>query len=521
MPDEENSVVARIDDIRKNSNRKSFEKWREIGEMVCQDMRQQGSFFNTPQGFFLFDSEHRRTVPLQRGDIGLESLMVERYGINAAEREFAQVLVRLRSEAYLRGKKVTVHRLAHYCQDSKRLYVSRFDGQMYRLDGKSVEQLPNGSDGVFFFDNDSWEPYEYVQGSSQGQLDRILFDPISFSEDFNLSAPEQRRLMKLWCLASFFTTLHPTKPLLLLVGEKGGGKSLGLRKFLWMLFGERANVHALERSKPDGFVAAVTSEPIVVFDNVDERVSWLPDSLARLATGADFSRRQLYTTNEIATFKGISWVALSALTGRFLESRDDVADRTLVLRTRRLEGFIRESKLLAEVLQCRNQLMSELLEELQAIVGHLASAAEIPSVSIRMADFASFALQVGALWGCREEIEETFQKLEQAQIELVTEEEPIVQMLEYWLEDKLNHGRVVDCKTLYRELSVLARERRLKWPYQSSRSLAQRLHHLRDNLKLAFDVIIDTNPSSNTHTYSFRPYEQEENVGLSYQDIKL
>lgn len=78
MPDEENSVVARIDAIRKNGNLKSFEKWREIGEMVCQDMRQQGSFFNTPQGFFLFDSEYRRTVPLQRGDIGLESLMVER-----------------------------------------------------------------------------------------------------------------------------------------------------------------------------------------------------------------------------------------------------------------------------------------------------------------------------------------------------------------------------------------------------------------------------------------------------------
>ena len=85
---------------------------------------------------------------------------------------------------------------------------------------------------------------------------------------------------------------------MLICGEKGSGKTSALRKWLKLLFGPAGEVSSLEREKPDGFIAAVTSQPVAVFDNVDEKIAWLADYLAQLATGISITRRRLYTTNE-------------------------------------------------------------------------------------------------------------------------------------------------------------------------------------------------------------------------------
>lgn len=472
-----------------------------------KDMNGRGVFFNTPQGYFLFDDDLRRAFPLVKGSIGLAALMEERHGINASEKGFQSVLSTLQSEAYLRGDKGELHRLAYYCRATQRLFVSRFDGSLYRLDGTSIKCLPNGTDGVFFFDNPNWEPYNYRPKVPRGQLDRRLIEPINFADDCGLSVVDQRVLLKLWLLAVFFPSLHPTKILLMLLGERGGGKSLALRRIVRLIFGPKAELYSLERHKPDGFVAAVTSEPLVMFDNVDERISWLPDALARLATGTEFPRRQLYTTNEMVSFKGDCWLGLNARTTKFMENRDDLPDRTLVLRTKRIENFVGESQLLAEVAQHRDELWSELLDELQAIVRHLKQARELVPVRFRMADFASFALQVGALWGCSQEVEVIFAKLEREQSELVFEEEPILQVLELWLEKPENRGREVDSTTLQKEFSSLAWQNCIAWPYVSGRSLAQRLSHLLPNLRQRFEVEVREDASAHRNHYSFCPID--------------
>lgn len=496
--------IRTIDAIRKSYKLKHFQKWRQIAVVVRQDIWSYGYFFNTPQGYFIFDSEYRRAFPLQKGNVALAALVEKRYGINATEREFKELLASLQSEAHLRGKQVEIRRLAHYDRVSYRLYVSRFDGNMYRLDGNLVELIPNGSDGVFFFDNPAWHPYEYLNEPPEGQLDKMLIESANFADDGALSVTEQRLLLKLWLLAVFFSSLHPTKILLLLLGEKGGGKSTSLRRIVILIFGPKAQLYSLEGSKADGFVAAVTSEPLVMFDNVDERISWLPDALARLATGTEFPRRQLYTTNEMVSFKGDCWLGLNARTAKFMESRDDLPDRTLVLRTKRIESFVGESELLADVAQHRDELWSELMDELQAIVRHLRESRDQSTVRFRMADFASFALQVGTLWGCRDVVNSIFAKLEEEQSELIFEDDPICQALELWLANKENCGRLVDSATLQRELSFLAEENRIRWPYKNGRSLGQRLSHVLPNLRQKFEVNVETD-SARQHLYRFCP----------------
>ena len=325
------------------------------------------------QGCSHFDKCQTELLPIEAGSIALASLIQESYGVNRAERqEYEHIISGLQTEAYLRGHAVDVHRLAHYDAETKKLYISSFNGRVCRLDGKQIEQVSNGTDDVFFWDEPRWQPYEVQHQSKLAPLlDRLIFASANFASDYGLSVSDQQWLLSVWCRSQFFCSLLPTKPLLLVCGEKGGGKTLSLRKWLKLLFGAEADVTALERNKQDGFVAAVCSAPVAVFDNVDEHISWLPDHLAQLATGVTFKRRKYYTTNEAVEFQPRCFVALTSRTPKFVEGRDDVLDRSLVLRTERRERFASEHTQLRQISENRDLLWTELLQRPKSNCGFI------------------------------------------------------------------------------------------------------------------------------------------------------
>jgi hypothetical protein len=497
-------VCPVIDNLRKDGNIMGFERWRKIGQIVIADLKQNGRFFNTTLGLFFFDNDHRRAFPLD-GNVELAALINRRYGINPKEHGFKRVLADLQSEAVLNGQKAEIRRLAHYDSQKKVLYLSRFDGYVYRLDGNSVVPVPNGTDDVFFFDHRLiWEPYSYLADAPKGELDRQLIEGINFA-GFILSVEEQRRLVKLWLLAVFFGSIQPTKIILLLLGEQGSGKTSALRRIQKCIFGARADLLSIEKDKQDGFVATVTTDPLALFDNIDERVSWLPYALSRLATGVTFSRRQLYTTNFKVEFPGVSWLGITSRTVRFMENQPDLPERTLILRLDRLRERQAEEELLTAIAEHRNEIWSELLEDLNRVVRHFRQTTEHPRVHFRMADFASFALQVAALWGCRPEVEQSLAKLEASQAEFVFEEEPIHQVLEPWLMIEANQGRNVEAGMLQQEWSRLATRNAIIWPFANGKSLGQRLVQLEDalNQKVRFEVTPD--PHTKQNRYRFWP----------------
>jgi hypothetical protein len=498
------NVFARIDAKRKDGNIRGFERWREIGEIVLEDMKRRGYFFDTQQGYFFFDTEHLRAFPLCK-DVGLAAVLQKRYRINPKEYGFERLLADLQSEAFLNGRKTEIRRLAHYDRASKRLYVSQFGGYMHRLDGDSIQSVPNGTDDVFFFDDRTlWQPYCYHAGTPAGEFDSQLIDSVNFA-DFHLSPEEQRRLLKLWVLAVFFSSIHPTKIILLLLGDYGSGKSSALRRIQKFLFGDKTDLLSIEKDKQDGFIATITADPIALFDNLDERIGWLPYALSRLATGVTFSRRQLYTTNSKIEFPGVSWLGITSRTVKFMDEQPDLPGRTLVLRLDRLDERQPEYELLNAVAEKRDALWSELLRELNAIVKHMRDSTERVKVRFRMADFAAFALQVATLWGCRPEIEGVFSKLEAAQAELVFEDEPIHQLLGHWLADASNHGRTMDAGQLQQEWSKIAIQHKIAWPFDSGKALGQSLGQLRTALKQKFDLEVARDAHTKQFGYRFWP----------------
>jgi hypothetical protein len=522
MPDKKDrEILQRIAEIRNHSTLRAYEKRADTTKEIISDLTGKGKLFNTSHGYFYFEKAPApKLYPLHSDSIELAALISERYGISRAERrEYEHVLEGLRTECYLRGESVEVHRLSHYDRESGKLYISRFNGLVCRLNGSSIREVPNGTDGVFFWDNPSWQPYEVFRGKlrrkATASLKQLIFGSTNFSADGLLSVDDQRWLFSVWLRSHFFGSLHPTKPLLLTSGEKGSGKTLGLRKWLKLLFGPAGEVTALERDKEDGFVAAVCSEPIAVFDNVDEHVGWLADHLAQVATGTVFKRRQLYTTNEQVEFKPECFVALTSRTPKFIVGRDDVLDRTLVLQAERFVDFGGEHELLEQITKHRNSLWTELLRDLNRLL-HVTpkDAFWTAGTKFRMADFAGFAMAVARAEGAENKATRILKCLEQSRSKVLLQDEPVSLCLENWLTKPGNRGREISSGELQNELSEVASTAGISWPYKSGHSLGQRLSHLKSTLSQRFRLEF-TKDSANQLRYRFWPKAESLNQAES------
>jgi hypothetical protein len=435
MPLQQTNIRSQISTLRSTPAKvmRAHERRDAVTARIITDLKQSGNFFNTPEGAFYFRRKDNPKLFSICFDLALGAMIQDRYGINPAEkREFEHIVKALEIEAELRGEKAKTRRLSHYDPKTRNLYVSRFDGKMYKLNGKGIAEIENGTDGVFFWDQLDWQPYRLLsERHIKGALDHLVIQSANFCDSDGLSRVEQQWLFRVWCLSQFFGSLHPTKPLLLISGEKGGGKTLCLRKWLKMLFGPDADVAGLETGKQDGFVAAVCSSSIAVFDNVDEHVKWLPDHLAQLATGIKFQRRKLYTTNEVVEFHPECFVALTSRTPQFIDGRDDVLDRTLVLWTDRRNKFSPESNQLQNIADNRDVLWTELLRYLNSVVAYFKTHAhQEDEISFRMADFASFALTVARMEGQEELATRIFRKMDASRADMLLASEPIAIALE-------------------------------------------------------------------------------------------
>jgi hypothetical protein len=169
----------------------------------------------------------------------------------------------------------------------------------------------------------------------------------------------------------------------------------------------------------------------------------------------------------------------------------------------------------------RNAIWSELLDGLNAIVGHLRDHPEPEPVRFRMADFASFSLKVATLWGRRQEVERALARLEGAQAELVLEAEPIHQVLELWLRDQANTGRVLDARTLHLEWSKLAAEHNIGWSFRNGKALGVALGQVRTALRESFNVLVAWDAHAKQNRYGFRPKPPEASPGIALRGDTL
>jgi len=255
----------------------------------------------------------------------------------------------------------------------------------------------------------------------------------------------------------FFESLLPTKPLCTFIGPMGSGKSTTFKTIGKTLFGSAFNVTPV--TKQDGFRAAISNNYFVAFDNVDGKIRWLNDDLAVAATGGNITLRELYTTNREITFSPRCFLCLNAREPQF--KRDDVASRLLLFRVETLDACLSEYKIYDNLFKHRNDLWSELIRDLNIIVGALAADDEPFTSKWRMADWAELGWRIAKTENAGDAFVGLLEKMKTAQAEFLLDDEAIAECLEYWIQTPTNIGREVTSGELYKEFIDVATKEKI------------------------------------------------------------
>jgi len=452
----------------------------DVTAIVLLELDGHGFFISTESGRHYFDHSTKRL--LATDSFPFEVYVNQTFGISRTSQLFKHLISEIDSEAYTWGRHADVHQLAHFQAESNTLYLNNFGGAMYRLDGDTVELLDNGTDDVLFTTEPEWTPYAYIpEYKGDDAIAKYLLEPGNFSEsETNLHPRAQRLVLLFWLYSVLFGDWCTPRPILLVTGVKGSGKTTVLRNMLRFLFGPKADVGTLERGREDAFISVITRYPLAVFDNVDGRIRWLNDRLATAATGGLISRRKLYTTNDVVNYRPNCFLALTSRSPHF--RRDDIADRLLVLHVDRITAFQREEVLRSAVDHHHDELWTELINDLNGIINHIKVHGLSTCETFRLADWASLGLTIAESQGFRDEFNGILLALSMQQSEFALEDDPLLEQLIIWLENPDNHNRIVDAATLFEELQIQASYKHTFWPYKSPKAFAKRLNNIWDNL---------------------------------------
>jgi len=379
--------VRMIDKIRCQSRsgqngKRPFIVDREVCDAVVRDLKEKGRFLQVEggQGYWFNDVE-RKVMAIDSPM--METVLDVRYGINPADRLIRNVVASLRTETLTQGEDARVYRFAHYDAKNNALYVYAGGGLVYKLNGQKIEAQNNGNDGVFFQDIEKEACWKADFNNPRDPFETLI-KGLSFAsgEGVVLAPRYQRIVLWLWLRSLFFEEIQPTKPILVLTGDQGSGKTTALRRILYLLSGPRGEVSSVKDEQ--AWTPAITSNYLVVLDNVDKKLKWLPDKLDLAATGQTISIRVLYETNREYKVTPRCFLALTTVHPPFEEST--VVDRFVLLRMKPLDRYLSEKAIKKDVLSQRNRLWAGLLNQLNSDINCLR--AKDVEVAFRMADWA-------------------------------------------------------------------------------------------------------------------------------------
>jgi hypothetical protein len=185
-------------------------------------------------------------------------------------------------------------------------------------------------------------------------------------------------------------------PVMVVGGEQGTAKSTRSALLCSVVDPRRPVLRALPRDERD-LVIAARARHVLAFDNVPGLKIWLSDALCRLASGAGFGTRQLYTDDEEIVFDGARPGILNGIED--IVDRPDLAERSTFSVCEPIADEDRRSE--EEIWRAFAAVHAPVLGALlDAVAVGLKNISGLkPPALPRMADFAKWAMACEpALW---------------------------------------------------------------------------------------------------------------------------
>lgn len=516
--DPTNGAQAYAADIREimNGPETLTEKRQRVSNYVMSKLADTGKFMQTDTGV-LYYVDTRSDIPKlyeinDRLVSDFASYINRRFGIDPGlEKHLLQsVLLRAMYESK-DAPKTDFHHMAFYDAQNNRLFIDRFDGTVYVLDGESVATEPQGYQNVWFY-RDGSESYpmtfEYKEGTPRGGLDALLFSgpnylPVS---DVRLSTSLYMHCLRTWVCTLFFPQIMPTKAMAVFIGEADSGKSTFFQGLSLMLTGRETRHVQDIPSDPREFNVIVASTPWTCFDNVEVNHRWAQEKLAQVATGYIAKTRELYSNRGVVSLKARAFVGITSRTMQKIQR--DVAQRYVVIPVTPFnqmeEGFKRRAlgEIFQEIRENRDNLMSELMDYLNKILVKLGEEPGLAkyNTDLRMADYGKMLALVCEIEGVSFALAEDFVKKMQAYT--MSENDPIFLALRNVAQAHGEAGIFARSKKLYELCKQYAPNADFSKKYKNSVVFAKSLRAYANGGQMPhYGISIQATMSGNSYKY--------------------
>ena len=473
------------------------EKLRQAVGYVLSTERKVGSFFTyaDDDNCYHFDAPTqtlRKLLSTTRIHPNFGALLYQRYGLPYTKAFTRDVVAGL--EAAARSKPgAKIKRFSSFDQDNGVLYLSRYNGTCYKLDGKTISIVPNGSDGVLFADDDGGVPCDADLAVTDPVVVRnALVADLEYTTKTagGLTKESQQLLFECWLYMVGFDVR--TKPILILVGDKGSGKTFSIERLQQVVIGRARPVAIARKSTDTDLFVTLLHHPLALFDNVDSYIDWLPDAIASYATGGESSKRTLFTNSDQSTIKPKAYMAVTTRNPVSFY-RDDVADRLVILRLKRRSEFGDDDRLLSGVEADRHRVFGAWLQTANRILSAYHAERETTFTSkYRLAGFTRFVAVAGKVLGYTEnQITDALKQLQEERNEFTVENEPFLEiLLQYLKEFPTRDNRALTPNAWFEILNGYAAIHGLTWSFKTPATLAMHIHNKLDGLKRRVTVEI-------------------------------
>ena len=453
-----------------------------VAELIKNVIDESGKIYKSNCKYYLFLKDEKHLITLTDDSREFKNLLTK-WGVNASETLFKYVKEELYFHCAEQAVSVDIHKFAYFDSENYVLYIYNASNAILKITEYAVTIIENGDEGILFEELNDYTPFKLVEfDKGKNYLSEYLIKNLNLeSNEYNIDV---FKLVEIWFYSLFFESIMPTKPIFVLIGEKGSGKTSFLRRSGQILMGEKFNVTSIT-SDYKNLITLITNNYFVVIDNLDSPTTQINDALARISTGQVIKIRDYYTTNQQVDFEAKCFVALTSRKPQF--TRDDVADRLLCIFLKRFESFESENKLKANADKKRDEIMSYVISHLQIIIGNLKSNKDKSfKTKFRMADFAEFAFKIASNEEEIKKLESMFSSLSKQQKDFAVKDDIIYILLQEIVGEKHNQNKKFSPKSLFKEFqdtaANLGLERLFNKLYMKPSSVTSHLMQIKNNI---------------------------------------
>lgn len=477
----------------------AFEKKSSVAKLVIDVMQGMGIFSHTDDDNLWYTVNLTgRPVQVSSTSIYLESLLHNTFGLNPSETEAHYTYKAIEAHCRNLPADTAVSSISYYDEVSNTLYLHSGRRDVFKITADDFTTLVNGSNKIVFPWNQLNTPF--FPAEPEGiEWKHILLERVT-NNVLNMDQKQAAALIEVWFIFLLMRNSCVARPILALFGQPGAGKSTLFKRIYTLLYGRNRELGGV--TKPEDFDHAVSTDPLVVLDNVDTWERWLPDRLAQSAASSDIIKRRLYTDNDSFIQRRQAILGITAHNPKF--GREDVADRLLIISFERLKSFLPEKFILDTIGNYRSRIWMSIIRDVQKVL-----ATSPPTIhdlpQFRIEDFAALGIRIARGLGLEDDFKASLGQVYLEQRLFSLEEESILvgAMQNY----------AAKCKTkgtlpwltpadMWSELSLSSVDPMMfNRTYKNAVTLARKVWAMQESLKTVFFIDYKIDPMKGTRVF--------------------